>query len=338
MRAALWFLALFGVAVAAALFAGNNQGTVTLFWPPYRIDLSLNLVVLSLTTGFCHGVRCPARLGRPAGAAPPGTTLAPAAKRTRHARRSARCPGAVAGGSVFAFTQGSIDRAGAGKRPAARQRHRTPWQPAAHPGAHGGGRNIARTARSQPARTPPEPGPGPRCRAPQHAGPGAARRRAHARSALVAGRPRCRRCAGTPGQPAPGRRTAHAGAAHQTQGGAPGGPDTRTHWIPPACWASTARSRPPRRKASCVAWPPNSSTTPTTRPSCRRPGSRSKPASARCRNWPFMRPSGWPCWAAMHEQVRQWLLPVWQQMVELPDSLAEHHALRTGPGAGSRSG
>ena len=45
MRAALWFLALFGVAVAIALFAGNNQGTVTLFWPPWRVDLSLNLVL-----------------------------------------------------------------------------------------------------------------------------------------------------------------------------------------------------------------------------------------------------------------------------------------------------
>ena len=28
------------------------------------------------------------------------------------------------------------------------------------------------------------------------------------------------------------------------------------------------------------------------------------------------------------EQVRQWLLPVWQHMVDLPDSLAEHHALK----------
>jgi HemY protein len=46
MRAALWLLALFGVAVAVALFAGNNQGSVTLFWPPYRVDLSLNLVLL----------------------------------------------------------------------------------------------------------------------------------------------------------------------------------------------------------------------------------------------------------------------------------------------------
>ena len=52
MRAALWLLVLFGVAVASALFAGNNQGTVTLFWPPHRIDLSLNLVLLLLALGF----------------------------------------------------------------------------------------------------------------------------------------------------------------------------------------------------------------------------------------------------------------------------------------------
>src|SRR3954469_20610434 len=52
MRAALWLLALFGVAVAIALFAGNNQGTVTVFWPPYRVDLSLNLVLLLLLGAF----------------------------------------------------------------------------------------------------------------------------------------------------------------------------------------------------------------------------------------------------------------------------------------------
>jgi len=52
MRAALWLLALFSVAVAIALFAGNNQGTVTLFWPPYRLDLSLNLVLLLLFLAF----------------------------------------------------------------------------------------------------------------------------------------------------------------------------------------------------------------------------------------------------------------------------------------------
>ncbi len=52
MRAALWLLALFGVAVASALFVGNNQGTVTVFWPPYRVDLSLNLVLLLALAAF----------------------------------------------------------------------------------------------------------------------------------------------------------------------------------------------------------------------------------------------------------------------------------------------
>jgi HemY protein len=52
MRAALWLLALFGIAVAAALVAGNNQAVVTLFWPPHRVDLSFNLVVLLLAGLF----------------------------------------------------------------------------------------------------------------------------------------------------------------------------------------------------------------------------------------------------------------------------------------------
>ena len=51
MRAAFWFLALFAVAVAVALVAGNNQAVVTIFWPPHRIDLSFNLTVL-LLAGF----------------------------------------------------------------------------------------------------------------------------------------------------------------------------------------------------------------------------------------------------------------------------------------------
>src|SRR5260370_26670416 len=34
----LWLIGLFGMAVAAALFAGSNQGTVTLFWAPYRSE------------------------------------------------------------------------------------------------------------------------------------------------------------------------------------------------------------------------------------------------------------------------------------------------------------
>jgi len=50
MRVALWLIALFSVAVAVALLAGSNPGTVMVFWPPYRIDLSLNLVLLVLVS------------------------------------------------------------------------------------------------------------------------------------------------------------------------------------------------------------------------------------------------------------------------------------------------
>ena len=48
MRAALWLMSLFAVAVASALLASNNVGTVSIFWTPYRVDVSLNLVLLGL--------------------------------------------------------------------------------------------------------------------------------------------------------------------------------------------------------------------------------------------------------------------------------------------------
>lgn len=52
MRFALWLLSIFAAAVGVALFAAGSTGTVTLFWPPYRIDLSLNLVLLMLGALF----------------------------------------------------------------------------------------------------------------------------------------------------------------------------------------------------------------------------------------------------------------------------------------------
>ena len=52
MRAALWLLALFAVAVASALIAGNNQAVVTVFWPPHRVDVSFNLVMVLLLGAF----------------------------------------------------------------------------------------------------------------------------------------------------------------------------------------------------------------------------------------------------------------------------------------------
>ena len=52
MRTVLWLAALFGIAVASALFASNNQGTVTVYWPPHRVDMSINLVLLLLAGVF----------------------------------------------------------------------------------------------------------------------------------------------------------------------------------------------------------------------------------------------------------------------------------------------
>jgi HemY protein len=52
MRAAFWLLALFAVAAAIALFAGNNQAVVTVFWPPHRVDVSFNLAMFLLVGLF----------------------------------------------------------------------------------------------------------------------------------------------------------------------------------------------------------------------------------------------------------------------------------------------
>ena len=52
MRTALSILLMLAVAATLALFAGINAGTITLFWPPHRVDLSLNLFFLLLAAAF----------------------------------------------------------------------------------------------------------------------------------------------------------------------------------------------------------------------------------------------------------------------------------------------
>ena len=52
MRTALWLLAIFSAAVGVALFATRSTGSITLYWPPYRVDLSLNLVLLLLAAFY----------------------------------------------------------------------------------------------------------------------------------------------------------------------------------------------------------------------------------------------------------------------------------------------
>ena len=49
-------MGLFAGAVALALFTGDNDGTVTVFWPPHRVDLSVNLVLLPRQPRFADTV------------------------------------------------------------------------------------------------------------------------------------------------------------------------------------------------------------------------------------------------------------------------------------------
>ena len=53
MRALMWFLLLFALAVLLALLMGGNQPVVTIFWPPDKaIDFSLNFAALALVALF----------------------------------------------------------------------------------------------------------------------------------------------------------------------------------------------------------------------------------------------------------------------------------------------
>src|SRR4029079_15096763 len=52
MRAIIWFVLLFAVAVVAATTLGTNDGLVTFYWGGWRLDLSLNLFLL-LLLGTC---------------------------------------------------------------------------------------------------------------------------------------------------------------------------------------------------------------------------------------------------------------------------------------------
>ena len=52
MRAVIWFLLLFAVAVVAAATLGTNDGLVSIYWGAWRLDTSLNLFLLALI-GTC---------------------------------------------------------------------------------------------------------------------------------------------------------------------------------------------------------------------------------------------------------------------------------------------
>jgi len=55
MRAIIWFLLLFAVAVVAAATLGTNDGIVSIYWSSWRLDTSLNLFLLALI-GTCFAL------------------------------------------------------------------------------------------------------------------------------------------------------------------------------------------------------------------------------------------------------------------------------------------
>jgi HemY protein len=55
MRNVIWLILLFALAVLAAALVGRNDAVVTLYWAPWRMDLSFNLFILTLLL-LCVGV------------------------------------------------------------------------------------------------------------------------------------------------------------------------------------------------------------------------------------------------------------------------------------------
>ncbi len=55
MRAVIWFMLLFAVAVVAARTLGTNDGLVSFYWAGWRLDVSLNLFLL-LLVGTCFAL------------------------------------------------------------------------------------------------------------------------------------------------------------------------------------------------------------------------------------------------------------------------------------------
>ncbi|MBR0566576.1 heme biosynthesis protein HemY [Azoarcus sp. L1K30] len=52
MRSLIWLIAIFALAAGAAMLAGHNDGYVLVVFPPWRAQLSLNLLLLLLVLGF----------------------------------------------------------------------------------------------------------------------------------------------------------------------------------------------------------------------------------------------------------------------------------------------
>ena len=55
MRTLIWLIGIFAIAVGVAMVAGLNDGYVLLVMPPWRVQLSLNLLVVIVVVGSALG-------------------------------------------------------------------------------------------------------------------------------------------------------------------------------------------------------------------------------------------------------------------------------------------
>lgn len=52
MRWLLWFMVILGLAIAASLLVEANQGYVLIVRPPYRLEISLNFLLVLIVLAF----------------------------------------------------------------------------------------------------------------------------------------------------------------------------------------------------------------------------------------------------------------------------------------------
>ena len=52
MRWLFWLLLILALATGVSLLAGNNEGYVLIVRPPYRLELSLNLLLILIVLAF----------------------------------------------------------------------------------------------------------------------------------------------------------------------------------------------------------------------------------------------------------------------------------------------
>ncbi len=64
MRALIWLIGIFGIAVGVAMLAGLNDGYVLVVLPPWRVQLSLNMLVVLLVVAFMLGYALLRVIGR----------------------------------------------------------------------------------------------------------------------------------------------------------------------------------------------------------------------------------------------------------------------------------